>query len=89
MFDTLFQLIVWIIVGAIAGSAAAMVFTRSRTGYGRWINVGLGMVGALLGGFLRLSPVKQTLMSKALRSTFLELLTGSARRRGQSDVAEI
>lgn len=53
MFEiSLVQLIMWVIVGAVVGPPTAMLFTRSRSGYGRWINIALGMIGALLGGIL-------------------------------------
>jgi uncharacterized membrane protein YeaQ/YmgE (transglycosylase-associated protein family) len=46
------QIIVWIIVGLIGGSLAGFVTTRERRGYGLLRNLGLGLVGALVGGFL-------------------------------------
>ena len=46
------QIIVWFIVGAIAGSLAGLVAKRSKTGYGRFTNLGIGLVGAVVGGFL-------------------------------------
>lgn len=38
---------------------------------------------ALVGGFLRLEPVKRTLMSDRLRSRFLKLMEAAARAQGQ------
>ncbi|MBV7331176.1 GlsB/YeaQ/YmgE family stress response membrane protein [Chloroflexi bacterium TSY] len=52
MAITIGQIIIWIIVGALAGSLTGMVMTRSRAGYGRWTNLGIGLAGALIGGFL-------------------------------------
>ncbi len=52
MAITIGQVIVWLIVGALAGSLTGMVMTRSRQGFGRWTNLGVGLVGALIGGFL-------------------------------------
>jgi len=49
---TIDQLIVWLIVGAIAGSLAGRVVTLSSTGLGRWTGLGVGLVGALIGGTL-------------------------------------
>ena len=46
------QVIVWIIIGALAGSLTGMVMTRSRQGFGRWTNLVVGLIGALIGGFL-------------------------------------
>ena len=52
MAVTIGQIIVWIIVGALAGSLTGMVVRRSRQGFGRWTNLGIGLVGALIGGVL-------------------------------------
>jgi uncharacterized membrane protein YeaQ/YmgE (transglycosylase-associated protein family) len=49
---TIDQLIVWLIIGAIAGSLAGRVVTLSSTGLGRWTGLGVGLVGALIGGTL-------------------------------------
>jgi uncharacterized membrane protein YeaQ/YmgE (transglycosylase-associated protein family) len=44
------QIIVWIIIGSIAGFLAALVF-RGR-GYGAVGNLVIGLLGAIIGGFL-------------------------------------
>ena len=44
-------IVVWLIVGALAGSLAGMVVKRSKEGFGRFTNIGIGLVGALVGGF--------------------------------------
>lgn len=46
------QLIVWLIVGALAGALAGMVVTGKREGLGRWPGLAVGLVGALIGGFI-------------------------------------
>ncbi|GGC79565.1 GlsB/YeaQ/YmgE family stress response membrane protein [Chelatococcus reniformis] len=46
------QIIVWIIVGLIGGSLAGLVTTRERRGFGMLRNLGLGLVGAFIGGLL-------------------------------------
>mgnify|MGYP001823767113 CR=1 FL=1 len=46
------KIVVWIIVGALAGSLVGLAVTRKRQGFGRLANLGLGLVGALIGGFL-------------------------------------
>jgi uncharacterized membrane protein YeaQ/YmgE (transglycosylase-associated protein family) len=43
-------IVVWLIVGALAGSLAGMVVKRSKEGFGRLANIGIGLVGALFGG---------------------------------------
>lgn len=44
------DIIVWLIVGALAGSLAGFVVKRKKEGYGRFTNIGIGLVGALIGG---------------------------------------
>jgi uncharacterized membrane protein YeaQ/YmgE (transglycosylase-associated protein family) len=48
---SLAQLIVWLIIGVIAGSLAGTVATAGA-GLGRWTSVGVGLVGALIGGLI-------------------------------------
>ena len=52
MNETLVELVVWIIIGALAGSLAGLVIKRKKEGFGRYMNLGIGMAGALIGGFL-------------------------------------
>ncbi|MBN1590076.1 MAG: GlsB/YeaQ/YmgE family stress response membrane protein [Pirellulales bacterium] len=54
MFDdlTIGQLIVWLIVGAVAGNLVGRLVTLKKEGLGRWTNLGVGMGGALIGGFI-------------------------------------
>jgi len=49
---TVSQIVVWIVVGAIAGALVGMAVKRSKAGFGRWANLGIGLVGALIGGGL-------------------------------------
>ena len=49
---TLGKFIVWLIVGGLAGTLAARVVTMSKAGLGRVMNLGIGMVGALIGGLI-------------------------------------
>ena len=49
---TVEQVIVWVIVGAMAGSFVGMLATRSKEGYGRLANLAIGMAGALIGGVM-------------------------------------
>jgi uncharacterized membrane protein YeaQ/YmgE (transglycosylase-associated protein family) len=46
------KIIVWLIIGAIAGTLAGRLVTFSKEGFGRWMNLGVGMLGAVVGGFL-------------------------------------
>ena len=52
MTFTFSQIVVWLVVGAVAGSLAAAAVTGSREGLGRWTGIGVGLVGALIGGAL-------------------------------------
>jgi len=49
---TLSQLIVWLIVGGLAGTLAGRLLTFQKKGLGFWANLGVGMAGALIGGFI-------------------------------------
>ena len=46
------DIIVWVIVGLIAGTLIGAVVKRSKKGFGLSSNLGIGLVGALIGGFL-------------------------------------
>jgi uncharacterized membrane protein YeaQ/YmgE (transglycosylase-associated protein family) len=46
------EIIVWLIIGALAGTLAGRLVTFTKRGFGPWINIGVGMLGALVGGFL-------------------------------------
>jgi uncharacterized membrane protein YeaQ/YmgE (transglycosylase-associated protein family) len=49
---TVAQVIVWIVVGLIGGGLASRLITWDRAGFGTFRNLGLGMIGALVGGLL-------------------------------------
>lgn len=44
--------IVWLIVGGLAGTLAGRLVTFSKEGLGRLTNLGVGMAGAVIGGGL-------------------------------------
>ncbi len=46
------QIVVWAIVGLIAGSLVGFVVKGDRKGFGLWANLGIGLAGALIGGLL-------------------------------------
>lgn len=46
------KIIIWLIIGALAGTLAARLVTFSKDGLGWWTNLAIGMVGAVVGGFL-------------------------------------
>jgi uncharacterized membrane protein YeaQ/YmgE (transglycosylase-associated protein family) len=49
---TVGQFIVWLVVGALAGNLAGRLVTFKKEGLGRWTNLGVGMVGAVIGGLI-------------------------------------
>jgi len=49
---TFAQVVVWIVVGLLGGSFAGLLIKWDRKGFGVFQNLGLGLVGALVGGFL-------------------------------------
>ena len=49
---TVGQFIVWLVVGGLAGTLVGMLVTFKKEGLGRWTNLGVGMVGAVIGGLL-------------------------------------
>jgi uncharacterized membrane protein YeaQ/YmgE (transglycosylase-associated protein family) len=46
------EVVAWLVVGALAGSLAGTLVTRKKKGFGRAKNLGLGLLGALIGGGL-------------------------------------
>jgi uncharacterized membrane protein YeaQ/YmgE (transglycosylase-associated protein family) len=46
------EIVTWIIVGAIAGSLTGLLVKRRKQGFGGLLNLAIGLVGALIGGFL-------------------------------------
>jgi len=52
MMPSIDQFIVWIIVGLLGGSLAGLMTTWDRKGLGLLRNLGVGLVGALVGGLL-------------------------------------
>ena len=49
---TVAQLIVWVVIGLIGGGLASRLITWDRQGFGILRNLGLGLIGALIGGEL-------------------------------------
>ncbi|MDX1964567.1 MAG: GlsB/YeaQ/YmgE family stress response membrane protein [Pirellulales bacterium] len=46
------KIVVWLLVGAFAGTLAGRLVTLSKEGYGHWTNFAIGIVGALVGGLI-------------------------------------
>jgi uncharacterized membrane protein YeaQ/YmgE (transglycosylase-associated protein family) len=49
---SLHEFVVWIIIGLLGGSLAGLIIKRERKGFGALRNLGLGLVGASVGGLL-------------------------------------
>jgi uncharacterized membrane protein YeaQ/YmgE (transglycosylase-associated protein family) len=49
---TIDQVIVWIVIGILAGTLVGRLITFKKEGLGLWRNLALGLSGALIGGFL-------------------------------------
>lgn len=71
---TLDEVIVWLIVGALAGSVVGMLVKRQKAGFGRLGNLGVGLVGALIGGLL-FNLLKIDLGLGQIAITFEDLLS--------------
>ena len=52
MVPSVDQFIVWIVVGLLGGSLAGLLVTWDRAGLGFLRNLGVGLVGALVGGLI-------------------------------------
>ena len=52
MSITLGEIVIWVIVGALAGSLTGSVVTRTKQGFGWFKNLMVGLVGAVIGGLL-------------------------------------
>jgi len=46
------EIIVWLVVGLLAGTVIGRVVKGTKQGYGVTANLGIGLVGAMIGGFL-------------------------------------
>jgi uncharacterized membrane protein YeaQ/YmgE (transglycosylase-associated protein family) len=49
---SLSDVIVWLLVGAIAGTLLGRLLRGRKEGFGTWTNIGVGLVGALVGGIV-------------------------------------
>lgn len=46
------EIVVWLIVGALAGSVAGTLVKRKKEGFGKFKNLWIGLAGALVGGLI-------------------------------------
>lgn len=52
------EVVNWIVVGVIAGGLVGALLTGKREGYGWFKNLGMGLIGGLVGGFLFIKVIK-------------------------------
>lgn len=52
MSITISKIIVWLIIGAAGGTLAGALVRWQKVGFGWWTNLGIGLIGALVGGVL-------------------------------------
>ena len=52
------EIVNWILVGVIAGGLVGAILTGRKAGFGWFKNLGLGLVGGLIGGFLFVKLLK-------------------------------
>jgi uncharacterized membrane protein YeaQ/YmgE (transglycosylase-associated protein family) len=71
---TIGELIIWMIVGGFAGSVVGAIFTGKREGFGRLKNLGIGLLGAVIGGVI-FKLLKIDLGLGELKVTFEDLLS--------------
>ena len=74
---TISKIIVWLIIGALAGTLAGRLVTFSKQGLGFWSNIGLGMLGAVVGGGL-FSLLHIDLGLGEIKVTFEDLISAFA-----------
>jgi len=49
---TLAQVIVWLVIGSLAGFIAGLISKGKKKGFGFFINLLIGLTGAVIGGFI-------------------------------------
>ena len=72
---TLGAIISWVIVGALAGSIVGRIMKGSKTGYGIWKNMLIGLVGAVIGWFL-FNLLKVDFGLSEIRITAADMISG-------------
>ena len=46
------QVIVWLVIGALAGFIVGLIFKGKKKGFGFFTNLIIGLIGAVIGGFI-------------------------------------
>jgi len=49
---TLYEIVVWFIVGLVGGTLTGFIIKREKRGFGLQTNLALGLAGAVIGGLL-------------------------------------
>ena len=74
---TIGEIVIWVIVGALAGSFAGKIYSKKKEGFGEWGNLAVGMIGALIGGAL-IDGLNLDLGLEDLMVTFEDLIAAFA-----------
>ncbi len=46
------QIVIWLIIGALAGFIVGLILKRKKKGFGFFSNLIIGLIGAVIGGFI-------------------------------------
>lgn len=68
------EIINWLVVGLIAGGFVGMLLTGKKAGYGWFKNLGMGLAGGLIGGFLFVKLIKLDFGMSEIGITLQELV---------------
>ena len=68
------EIISWIIVGSIAGGFVGSLLTGKKSGYGWFKNLGIGLLGGLVGGVLFVKLIKLDFGMSEVKVTLQDLV---------------
>ena len=68
------EIISWIIVGSVAGGFVGMLITGKKSGYGWFKNLGIGLLGGLVGGVLFIKLIKLDFGMSDVKVTLQDLV---------------
>jgi uncharacterized membrane protein YeaQ/YmgE (transglycosylase-associated protein family) len=68
------EIISWVIVGSIAGGFVGSLLTGKKAGYGWFKNLGIGLIGGLIGGVLFIKLFKLDFGMSEIKVTLQDLV---------------
>ena len=94
-----YDIITWLILGALAGSFTGLVLKRKKAGFGFWANFGIGLAGAVIGGAIfdllnldfglsKIAISAQDLLSAFIGALIFLTIIWSIRRRKKNGISE-